>query len=568
MSQPKKIDLTDREIKLLYANWLKQVIDMVSPKNLYLLVGRGAGKTSDIIADRAQDIIHDMPGAPFAFVGDTYVNLMTNIIPSFLEGWQRLGWYEDIHFVTDKQPPLSWRRKHYRPVLSYKHTLSVPNGCTFQAVSMDRPTSGAGNTFLHLVGDEGRYLKMLKLKKLMPAIRGDYIRYGHSVYYRGHTFTSDLPNPIENDDPWLFDMVKRMDKEQILTAIDVAMVLNEVRQEYYHALKSRDKRLIANTRKKLDRWETRWKKVRKNSTFYYVASSFVNAAILTPEWFDEQLEALGETEFAIAVLSIRAGLDKGAMFYGNLNESHFYSDGYNYDYYDQFGLRDNITQNSRGLKYIRKDEKLEAGVDFGNMMSMVLGQEQWPQYRVLKGMYVVSPEWINNLADNFVEFFKPHKHKELDLYYDRSANQYRKQRQDFANKLKKYIENKLDPAGNRKPTGWKVNLMSVGQGDIRMSEEYDFMGELMSEKNKALPKLQIDQFECKELKSSLELAPLAKNTKREIIKVKKSEKLPVKRLPMESTNFSDAFKYLMMRKKYMEVVRARRIPSIGDTRLR
>ena len=78
----------------------------------------------------------------------------------------------------------------------------------------------------------------------------------------------------------------------------------------------------------------------------------------------------------------------------------------------------------------------------------------------------------------------------------------------------------------------------------------------------------IDQFECKELKSSLELAPLDKNTKGEIIKVKKSEKLPVKRLPMESTNFSDAFKYLMMRKKYMDVVKARRIPSIGDTKLR
>lgn len=568
MSRPNKINLEEREIKVLYANWLKQMIDMVSPKNLYLLGGRALGKTSDVIADRAQDIVYDMPGAPFAFVGDTYINLMTNIIPSFLEGWHRMGWYEDIHYISDKKPEMKWRRKHYRPVISYKHTLSLFNGCTFHLVSMDRPTSGAGASYLHLFGDEARYLKFEKLKKLMPAVRGDYIRFGHSVYYRGHTFTSDLPNPLENDDPWIFDMVKRMDKQQILTALDAAIVLNEIRQEYYHALKSKEKQIIENTRKKMQRWEERWKKIRKNSTFYYVASSFVNAAILTPEWFDEQLEALGETEFAIAVLSIKAGLEKGAMFYGNLNESHFYSDGYNYDYYDQFGLRDNITQNARGLKHIRKDEKLEAGVDFGNMMSMVIGQEQWPNYRVLKGMHVLSPEWINNLADNFVEFFRPQKHKVLDLYYDRSANQYRKQRQDFATKLKNYIENSLDPSGKRRPTGWKVNLMSVGQGDIRMSEEYDFMGELMAEKNKSLPKLLIDKFECKELKSSLEMAPLAKNTKREIIKVKKSEKLPVKRLPMESTNFSDAFKYLMMRKKYMEVVRARRIPSIGDTKLR
>jgi len=105
-----------------------------------------------------------------------------------------------------------------------------------------------------------------------------------------------------------------------------------------------------------------------------------------------------------------------------LGDSHFYDDGYNYDFYDQFSLKSNITQTSEGLRYIQHDRLLEAGFDAGNMMSMVFGQEQGREYRVLKNMYVITPEWIRELADQFLLFFAPHRRKILQLYYDRAAN--------------------------------------------------------------------------------------------------------------------------------------------------
>lgn len=55
---------------------------------------------------------------------------------------------------------------------------------------------------------------------------------------------------------------------------------------------------------------------------------------------------------------------------------------------------------------------------------------------------------------------------------------------------------------------------------------------------------------CRETISSIEKAPAGiryKGQQKIIYKVKKSEKLEPKKLPMLSTNFSDAFKYLMMR---------------------
>ena len=50
-----------------------------------------------------------------------------------------------------------------------------------------------------------------------------------------------------------------------------------------------------------------------------------------------------------------------------------YEDGYNYDYYDSQSIKD-VKYNWNGLRYINVRKGLEAGVDFGNMSSMVVGQ--------------------------------------------------------------------------------------------------------------------------------------------------------------------------------------------------
>lgn len=62
-------------------------------------------------------------------------------------------------------------------------------------------------------------------------------------------------------------------------------------------------------------------------------------------------------------------------------------------------------------------------------------------------------------------------------------------------------------------------------------------------------------YHAKPLKCSLEITPtkiVEFKGKKRISKDKRSEKLPAHRLPYESTNFSDSFKYLMMRKKWVK----------------
>ena len=550
-----KFKITPKEGDIRYSNWISTLIDLIKPANLYLYGGRGTAKSTDILAKRTIDVIYDMPKASFAFVSDTYVNLMTNIIPAIMLGWKsRMNFLENYHFVADVPPPDHWPKPLIK-TFKYNHTISTFNGCKFFLTSLDRPSSNAGISVVHHFGDESKYLQWDKLSKLFPTLRGDYALYGHSHYFMGQTFCSDMANPMAGESDWMLRMEKNMNKEQIIRIIQTAIILNEIDLELYQAQQNNeDQKRIDNIKKNQARWTERIRKIRQDSTFFYIVSSFANADILTLKYFEHLLATLTLEEFKTSVLSIRKTLEKGARFYGALADKHFYSDGYNYDYYDKYGIRDNVSQTSAGLKYIQHDKILEGGMDAGNMMSLVLGQEQGSNYRVLKGIYTISPEWIRELSDKFIQFFEPHKRKVLHLYHDRSTNQYRKAKRDIATQLKHDIE--YNRAGVR--TGWTVQLMSVGQGIITQSDEFNLMNIMMGEKDKRLPILFIDKFECKELKSQLEIIPLAKGNNGEIIKVKKGDHLPSARLAMESTNFSDALKYLLCRQKWLAIARQKR----------
>lgn len=554
----KKITNTVKGVEKRFSNWLAQVAGLTLTKNLYAILGRGSSKTTDFLAERLQEMVFDLPGAPVALVSDTYVNLQKNVLPTLLEGLEFKGWREGIHYVIEKEPPDHFG-KPYNRIVSYKHTMVFFNGFNITLISLDRPSAGAGRSYVHLLGDEVKYFPEHKIAKLTKAVRGMQVKYGHSPFYRGHTFTTDMPNPnLIGEHDWILKQFKKMDKQQLLDILQVSFVLNEIRAEYVVALDDGDPLKIAKIKKKLDRWEQRHIKIRKNSTLFWIASSFVNADILTEQFFADEFDSDLE-DIKCAILSMLPEIEVGERFYANLAERHFYEDGNDSYWSEEFGILDE--PDSRILKYCNPDAVLEAGLDVGNQMSLILAQpsKNGREYRLLKDIHTLSPNWIDDLAKKTRTYFKHHNKKDIDLYYDRAANSYKDAGQDLASKFKEAMEK-----DNGKRTGWKVNLKSVGQGNINSWVEYDFMMDLLSNTNRRLPKLLIDKFNCRFLKSSIELSKTRLDRKGRTVKDKRSESLPIKRLPLESTNFSDAFKYLMCRKKWLKLVKATRQSNVGD----
>lgn len=446
------------------------------------------------------------------------------------------------------------------------HSMTDFLGTHYKMISQDRPSGGAGDSYQHIIADEVKFQAKKKLSKLSPAKRGGELKFRRSVYYGGVTYTTDMPNINHGEHDWVLEMEKMMDKGQIKRIIYAAFILNEIRAELYHAEKDGDKRKIEKVTRKLKRWEERWIDHRKNSTFFFVASSLVNIDFLGLDYFMEQLDELDFSEMCSAIFSIQPKLEKSKQFYPGLSETTFFRDGWYYGRVDNdLDLSKPYQETSLDLKYIQHREPIQAGMDTGGMCSLVTGQYQEPynKIRVLKEFYTIGTDFLPELGKQFRDFYKDHKEKHLELWPDRAAFNYKKQGEDHASKFKKAVE--YDEFGNS--TGWTVSIMNEEQGTIYHWQEFELALAFMTKSNPELPELLIDANTCTCLKSSMELAEkiirTSKDGSKTIHKNKSSEKLPEKDLPMKSTNMSDAFKYFICRPEFLEKIGGNTIKFTG-----
>lgn len=565
MTRKRKLKITN-DVEVRYANWMAQLIAVMQPWSLYWIAGRASAKTVQVLAERVQEVAHDCPGAPFAWVADTYSDLHKNVIPSLIDGLSLLGWMPDTHFVINREPPKEWKQRMYNVCTDWRNTMTFYTGFNFTFISLDRAAIGAGRSYVGVFGDEVKYFPEEKFTNLLKAVRGFRVKYGGSVWYRSRTLTTDMPNPNHlGEYDWILKLAKQNDKQRILLALRAGFVYNDTKREYvarlqqYNELKAAARtdpsmrsamadaeRQMQLARRTMERWEQRWIKTRRGVSFFFISSSYVNVDILGEDWFNDEF-AEGLEGAACNILSVIPKLEASQMFYCNLSMKNFYADGFLNDVIEQhpFGWEQDCTV----LRYLDPGRPIEAGMDAGNMLSMVFGQQTGHMVRILKELYTLPPQNVRDLADKFLAYFKPHRRKLLKLYYDRSMNNYRQVSTDMASQIKKAIETDAD--GRR--TGWTVQLMSLGQGNISSNLEYRFFMDLLpGNLARTLYTLLIDQYNCPNLKSEMEVTRTKtkvneRDNTTQIVKEKTGDKLPIHRLPRESTNLTDALKYFVLR---------------------
>lgn len=557
MKKIRKVDIESTDVR--FANHLKVVCDWVDPWTLAVVGGRGVAKSSEIQAERTLNVINDMPGAPIAFVCNTYVNLKVNVLPAVREGWKRKGCYEGIHYVCNVRPPEAWLRRSNFIIDEFKNTIFFYNGAAILFGSLDRPSLLAGKSVCHMHLDETKYQEDSKVDRAFPTLRGNSVLYGASTYFLGVTATTDMPDVSAGEYDWIFRFAKQMNVERVKLILNAFDYLNKLRLKFYNESNNKLRQTeLDKLQKQIDKWEAYVHKARHEQTFFINAGSLANIQILTIKGFKRLIQSLDIEELKKSVLGIRPVLKRTLRFYTNLTDKHFYADGYNYDgHYDKFNFNETIREDSRGLKHIQHDKTLEAGFDTGNMKSFVVAQMDGHDYRLLKFIYTLPPHSFRELANQFIDYFLYHQNKELDLWYDRAANAGESMGEDAAGILKQMIERTVD--GKR--TGWLVNLKSRKQAPIPQHVEYEFMLAMLSENTPGLPRLRIDENTCKQVKSSMENAPTKityKKGKKIVGKDKRSEKIAPERLPMESTNPSDAVKYLLCRKEWLDLTKAKK----------
>jgi len=542
---------------------------LADPTFFFSECGRGTGKTTHIMAPRLDRVQNAMPGAVNVLGASTYKAIFDNILPGLMEYFME-HYERGIYFEIGKQPPKHFKKCHTY-IADWRHTVSFHTGSVLQFVSCDRPESMLGKNAAHLLADE--LLKIPKdkfLERIIPALRSDRSKFGHSHYFMGISGFSSTPN-FETDYDWWLDYEKNMDRELMDIIMEIALELDRRLYDYERAKKAFDEKLTSKLEKYIARWSERLTDLRRGQTFYLRASSLSNIKILGIDYIENQDKSIkDEVKFNTSILSVRKHKVKD-KFFGKFDKQHIFDDSYTYNLIDTFSADMRPEFTSRDLKYCAADQPLIAGFDPGPFMSIVFAQRKHvtggKEFRVFKNMWVIHPEQHEELAVKINTFFRFHRRKDIYLHYDRAANQKNPYYRKF------YPINRDDKESDviilkqeLEKLGWRVHLLSLGQATITHGTHYRLLGKLFGKHPRSVDDVLICRNECEELISSINHSPL-KRTDGMIELDKSSEKLPFEDQILYSTQIASALMYMLYGefKKLVPEGDGRSVPNVTGT---
>lgn len=222
------------------------------------------------------------------------------------------------------------------------------------------------------------------------------------------------------------------------------------------------------------------------------------------------------------------------LFYARFGNHNILAPNFDYSFTDKLTLNSNVVYDSRSCRWTDPNKNLIGGMDVGNMNSLVLNQEFGNEFRTVKCMHVLQPEIIDDLAKKFVDFYKYHKNKTLELYYDRSANNRMPNSRvptiiQFKNKVLEYDKD------------WYIDLKSMHMKNVPHEDRKLLIDTIHSESDTSMPIHRIDEANAREYVSSVRFAPYLTHEKKKDKSSEKKRRLEL--LPSGSTNYSDANDY-------------------------
>lgn len=485
------------------------------------LWGRGTGKSFGPMGWESQLVAHQMPRGTFSFVGPTYVDLMTNTLPTTIQAWKELGFQEYDpkskrgHFCIGVKPPSHWPKPYQQP-LRYDSFISWYTGAGFQLVSQDREGKDRGGSRDGIFADEGLKLNHSRFEsESLSTNRGNGHHFGDNP--RHHLVRITSSKPIGTGGQWLLAFGEYYGED----GHDYERLHNLVADLQLEAIDTTD---IAHRRALLKETHRLRRQIHyypKEGVYYTEANAFHNLANLGWDYLLTLRRTMSLHTFQTEVLNKTiSGIDQG--FYALLQERvHTYTKSYNYSYLEEHGyqLATMDDKDARIQADVLPDQPLRIGQDWGGSINyMVVGQDQVDgQRRVLripKIFYVKHPRILDDVFREFCQYFRHHRRKLVYFHYDHTGdNRQANSQLTFADQAEAILRD----------NGWTVVRQVNHQLAANPEERYYLWGRILKEDDEALPILRINANECRDLITSMQLTPLIQGT-RGFKKDKRSER--------------------------------------------
>ena len=511
----------------LYLNPAQLRCILADPKELFAFMGRGTGKSTELLGHLTLNRVFDMPRATFLILGRTYKQLLTRTLPGTVLGWEKRGMVEGTHFVIGKKPPESWPRSFFSPIDDFSHFISWYTGTGFALGSQDRAGLVNSLTVWGIFGDEAKLLLGDRFKEDAAATnRGSMEAFPGNPHNRGLWLTSSMPSLPEG--AWLYDMEFRMNPDQMQDILKLSYFIESLKQKLSITTKETPASLLV---RKIKYYTGILSLLRKDSVYYEETSSLANIHILRPDHIKQMRDIL-KGKFRSEILNFRPKHAENS-FYPKLTASHFYND-FNYSYYDSINSRDVSKHvNWKGDNDLVSTRGLILGMDFGARINCIVTAQSLNSIRELRFVnnhFVVSPQIVDDVCDAWTAYYDGYPTREMEIYYDNTGNnRVPNSRYTYAQQAKAIFERK----------GWSVSLRTKGGTNPFHDKKFILWNNMLSENDSRFFRIRINESNCYELKQSMHFAPSAESTSGGVTKDKSSERK--KSLPAEeATDLSDA----------------------------
>jgi hypothetical protein len=495
--------------------------------------GRATGKSS-LIAWLMHLIVQNLPRSAWALCGQTYQQILTRTLPSTIASLERIGYFQDVHYVIGVKPPKHFARP-FEPPQTWGHTICFANGTAFHLISLDGGGGSARGLNLDgVLADESLTLNREKFDdEVLPANRGNERQAwsGHRLHHGVFHFTS---MPYGNQGKWLLEGSKHyQDNGKDYEALSRELVRLQLR---YIDTKDREaRRAVWEDIQKLTR-ELRYY-VDEDGQLYSEANVFENLTNVGIRYLEQLRRLLTDFTFRVEVLNQRP-LAVEAGFYPTLDTAKHSYEAFNYSHLEGEGFSAERLKRLSQFPDSRQDADCDAtlplriAADWGKASFITVAQVHAKQreYRFLKGFYVKHPQLIRHLAKLFTDYYKEHLVKRVVFIEDaeygnsRNPNSEETYNQEFVRLLRE--------------AGWKVEVKKLGRVPGYRTR-YLLAHELLAELDPSQPRIRLNKYHCKEVLLAMQMTEI-KQGKNGIEKNKTSEKL--KSVPAEEApHYTDTF---------------------------
>lgn len=454
-----------------------------APYNV-LVAGRGFSKSFGNGLNQANKMAL-MPRSCGLFSSPTYSMIYSKTLIPMKAAWeQHMGYIEGIHYVVGKVPPKHFEKPYHRPH-KFENVLTWWNGRTVVFGSFDRPSLISGGSYDDSDLDEAYLIEKNEYDDfVIPTMRGTHPRFKDVDVHLQQRFTSSMP--YKNQGDWLLDFrVKALANPEMYNFIG---------------------------------WEPNVK-VQKGSTY-------MNVNVLGRKAIEQMLAEMNEYSAKVMIHNQQV-TNWGNTFYPALAPRHWYTPRAN----------EKVVSMPLGKDFKRDasyDESaddynpnmpIHVSHDWGAFNCITIDQEYPKELRFINSMHVQHPKTIDDLADQFIEYYRMHKAKLVYQWGDKSG------KNRMANAKLTFFE---QFATRLRDKGWTVVRKKVG--DVEQFERHRFITNLHKEEDDRLPKVRHNS-KLKDLQVSIESTGMKDHGKD-----KSSEHNPSIK-PEHATHYSDAYDY-------------------------